>query len=266
MAGGGERFPLDSKSGSGHDASAMKIAVLSDIHGNIAALDAVLSDAASRGVDQMVNLGDICSGALWSRETADRLMALDLPTIRGNHERQVLADNLGSMGPSDRRARDTLRDDQLAWLAALPPTLHLSDDVLLVHGTPSSDLVYFLETVTEAGVRPASLREVEERAGQTTARLILCGHTHVPRAVMLRDGRLVVNPGSVGLPAYEDDHPFPHAIENGSPFARYATVSDDGGTWQASFHLVAYDWEQAARDAEAVQRADWAKALRTGTV
>ena len=244
----------------------MKIAVLSDIHGNIAALDAVLAHAHALGVDQIVNLGDICSGALWPRETADRLMALDLPTIRGNHERQVLEGDPARMGLSDRRARDTLRDDQLAWMASLPPTLQLAEDVLMVHGTPSSDLVYFLETVTETGVRPATLAEVEERAGETSARLILCGHTHVPRAVMLRDGRLIVNPGSVGLPAYEDDHPFPHAIENGSPFARYATVSDDGGSWQASFHLVAYDWEQAARDAEAVQRADWAKALRTGTM
>ena len=244
----------------------MKIAVLSDIHGNIAALDAVLAHAHALGVDQIVNLGDICSGALWPRETADRLMALGLPTIRGNHERQVLEGDPARMGLSDRRARDTLRDDQLAWMASLPPTLQLAEDVLMVHGTPSSDLVYFLETVTETGVRPATLAEVEERAGGTSARLILCGHTHVPRAVMLRDGRLIVNPGSVGLPAYDDDNPFPHAIENGSPFARYATVSNDGGSWQASFHLVAYDWEQAARDAEAVQRADWAKALRTGTM
>ncbi|MBK62717.1 MAG: YfcE family phosphodiesterase [Altererythrobacter sp.] len=244
----------------------MKIAVLSDIHGNIAALDAVFAHAHALGVDQIVNLGDICSGALWPRETADRLMALDLPTIRGNHERQVLEGDPARMGLSDRRARETLRDDQLAWMASLPPTLQLSEDVLMVHGTPSSDLVYFLETVTETGVRPATQDEVEERAGKASARLILCGHTHVTRAVMLRDGRLIVNPGSVGLPAYEDDHPFPHAIENGSPFARYATVSDDGDSWQASFHLVAYDWEQAARDAEAVQRAEWAKALRTGTV
>ena len=242
----------------------MKIAVLSDIHGNIAALDAVFAHAHALGVDQIVNLGDICSGALWPRETADRLMALGLPTIRGNHERQVLEGDAARMGLSDRRARETLRDDQLAWMASLPPTLQLAEDVLMVHGTPSSDLVYFLETVTEAGVRPATLAEVEERAGGTSARLILCGHTHVPRAVMLRDGRLIVNPGSVGLPAYDDDNPFPHAIENGSPFARYATVSNDGGSWQASFHLVAYDWEQAARDAEAVQRADWATALRTG--
>ena len=56
----------------------MKIAVISDIHGNVAALDAVLGDIATRHVDQIVNLGDICSGGLFPRETADRLMPLGL--------------------------------------------------------------------------------------------------------------------------------------------------------------------------------------------
>lgn len=92
----------------------MKIAVLSDIHGNISALDAVIAHADSQSVDQIVNLGDICSGALWPEETADRLMGLDLPTIRGNHERQVLNGTPDEMGLSDRRARLTMRNDQLS--------------------------------------------------------------------------------------------------------------------------------------------------------
>ena len=244
----------------------MKIAVLSDIHGNIAALDAVLAHAAYQSVDQVVNLGDICSGALWPKETAARLMALDLPTIRGNHERQVLEGDLATMGLSDRHAAQTLDPEQKAWLASLPATLRLSEEVLLVHGTPSSDLVYFLETVTDAGVRPATFDEVSERAGLCDAPLILCGHTHVPRAVRLDDGRLIVNPGSVGLPAYEDDKPYPHAIETLSPHARYAVVSDESGGWEASFLMVRYDWDRAAADAKALGRDDWARALLTGRV
>ncbi len=244
----------------------MKIAVLSDIHGNIAALDAVLADARARGVDRIVNLGDICSGGLFPRETADRLMPLDLPTVRGNHERQVLAGAPDRMGPSDAFAAATLRADQLAWLAALPATLRLSDDVLLVHGTPDSDLAYFLETVTEQGLRAATDAEVVERAGAVDARVILCGHTHVPRIVSLADGRLIVNPGSVGLPAYADDLPFPHRIETGSPHARYAVVTDRGGRWSAALLAIAYDWDGAARDAQAHGRDDWARALRTGRV
>lgn len=68
----------------------MKIAAISDIHGNLGALEAVFDDIREQGADLVVNLGDILSGALYPAQTADRLMPLGLPTIRGNHERQVL--------------------------------------------------------------------------------------------------------------------------------------------------------------------------------
>ena len=244
----------------------MKIAVISDIHGNVAALDAVLADIGSRHVDQIVNLGDICSGGLFPRETADRLMPLGLPTIRGNHERQLSDLAPDRMGLSDRHAAATLRPEQLAWMAALPTTLILFDDVRLVHGTPDSDLAYLLETVTGTGIRPATPAEVEERAGDVEASVILCGHTHLQRAMTLGDGRLIVNPGSVGLPAYSDDRPYPHRVESGTPHARYAIVSNAGRGWTADLIRVDYDWEQAARDAEANGRSDWSSALRTGRV
>lgn len=244
----------------------MKIAAISDIHGNLDALDAVLADIALRGVDMIVNLGDIVSGHLQPRATAARLMALDLPTIRGNHERQLFGDP-ARMGESDAFARAQLLPEQLAWIAALPATLRLRKDVLLVHGTPQSDLVYFLDSVTPQGSRAATPAEVAERAGPTDAALILCGHTHMPRSMRLDDGRLVVNPGSVGLQAYDDDHGHPHVMENGTPHARYA-IAEQGadGAWTAHFHAVAYDWEQAARLALANGRPDWVTPLRTGRV
>lgn len=243
----------------------MKIAVFSDIHGNVAALDAVLADAATRQVDQMVNLGDVCSGGLFPRETADRLMPLGLPTIRGNHERQLSDQSREHMGLSDRHAADTLRPEQLAWLAALPSTIRV-DDVLLVHGTPDSDVTYFLETVTEGGLREATHEEVQQRAGSVDAAVILCGHTHLQRAMTLDDGRMIVNPGSVGLPAYDDDRPHAHLVESGSPHARYAILSKEGDGWAVDLLSVSYDWEQAACDAEANGRLDWSRALRTGRV
>lgn len=244
----------------------MKIAAISDIHGNLDALDAVLADIALRGVDMIVNLGDIVSGHLQPRATAARLMALDLPTIRGNHERQLFGDP-ARMGESDAFARAQLLPEQLAWIAALPATLRLRKDVLLVHGTPQSDLVYFLDSVTPQGSRAATPAEVAERAGSDDAALILCGHTHMPRSMRLDDGRLVVNPGSVGLQAYDDDHGHPHVMENGTPHARYA-IAERGadGAWTAHFHAVAYDWEQAARLALANGRPDWVTPLRTGRV
>jgi putative phosphoesterase len=243
----------------------MKIAAISDIHGNIAALEAVLTDATSRQVEQVVNLGDICSGGLFPQKVADRLIPLELPTIKGNHERQIFAAP-EHMGLSDRHAAGNLRPEQLAWLAALPKTLRLSNDVLLVHGTPDSDLEYFLETVTDEGIRPATHAEVVQRAGEVDAAVILCGHTHIQRVVKLDDGRLIVNPGSVGLPAYDDDRPYPHLVESGSPHARYAVLSKSGLGWSVDLCLVEYDWEQAARDAEINGRLDWSRALRTGRV
>jgi predicted phosphodiesterase len=244
----------------------LRIAALSDIHGNLAALDAVLADIADRDVDQIVNLGDILSGALFPRETADRLMALSLPTICGNHERQVLTDGPEQMSLSDRHAVATLRPDQLRWIASLPATLRLTDDVLLVHGTPDSDLIYYLETIADDALRAATVTEVLERTGSSDAPLILCGHSHIQHAVQLDDGRLIVNPGSVGLQAYHCEYPSPHVVEMGSPHARYAIVEQRGGAWLAELLAVPYDWQQAAIVAEANGRMDWGRALRTGRV
>jgi calcineurin-like phosphoesterase family protein len=74
----------------------------------------------------------------------------------------------------------------------------------------------------ESGSHPAESSEVLTRAGDVRASLILCGHTHIPRSERLADGRLIVNPGSVGLQAYEDQLTFPHKMETGTPHARYA--------------------------------------------
>ena len=126
----------------------MKIAIISDVHGNVAALDAVLADAAARTVDQIVNLGDICSGGLFPAKTADRLMPLGLPTIRGNHERQVLDQPVELMGLSDRHAAENLRADQLAWARRIADVVAAGWQRAPCARTPDSDLTYFLETVT----------------------------------------------------------------------------------------------------------------------
>ena len=182
----------------------MKIAALSDIHGNLFALDAVLEDVRSRGVDITVNLGDILSGALLPAETAERLMALELPTIRGNHERQVLAGDPERMGPSDRHAFDTLDAAQRAWVAQLPAVLRPADGVFLCHATPHNDFDCYLEDLVDGELRPAPVGRVEERSRGCDASLILCGHSHIPRVIRLRTGQLVVNPGSVGQPRSGD--------------------------------------------------------------
>ena len=251
----------------------MRIAVVSDIHGNLPALDAVLAEIAREGVALTVNLGDIASGPLWPDETCARLMALALPTIRGNHERQVLGD-AATMSLTDAQTLPRLGRDALGWLASLPARLTLADgSVLCVHATPASDLHYLLETVTpdfgrhgSPGVRAASTLEISQRLVDLgAAGLVLCGHTHMPRVAQA--GRvLVVNPGSVGLPAFDDEHPHPHVVETGSPHARWALVERGEHGWQAQLRLTAYDWEAAAAQAECLGRGDWADALRSGRV
>ena len=92
-------------------------AIVSDIHGNLPALQAVLADARECGATALLNLGDICSGPLWPKETLALLMPLELLTIAGNHERQMLAPDRHRMGPSDRFAVERLGADDLAVLS-----------------------------------------------------------------------------------------------------------------------------------------------------
>ncbi|AEV85209.1 metallophosphoesterase [Actinoplanes sp. SE50] len=244
----------------------MRLAVISDVHGNLPALDAVLAAIAADGVDLTVNLGDLLSGYVQPAETADRLIAADLVTVAGNHERQVLTLPEDRQGMADRITTGLLTGAHRAWLAALPAVVSPAPGVLAFHGTPTDDLQYLLHTVTADGVRDATGDEVRERLGAAAAgpALLLCGHTHLAGSLRLPGGPLIVNPGSVGWPAYTDDRPFEHQMAAGSPHARYAVVDDASGRWEAQLRAVEYPWEVAAGFAEGFGRPDVARALRTG--
>jgi len=85
----------------------------------------------------------------------------------------------------------------------------------------------------------------------------------MPRTVTL-DNILIVNPGSIGLPAIESDEPEPHRIETGAAVARYAILRRTDGGWDPQHMTIEYDHEGAARRAERAGRTDWAQAVRTG--
>jgi predicted phosphodiesterase len=244
----------------------VRIAVLSDIHGNLAALEAVVADFTRRGAAIVVNLGDSVSGPLRPRATAEYLMAQGWIHLAGNHERQLLTHAPEELGLSDAYARGRLTRDALAWMAALPPALAASEELFLCHGTPTSDAAYFLETVEPTGARPATPEEIEARLGDVTSTMILCGHTHVPRSVRSARGQWIVNPGSVGLPAYTEEKPLPHTMETGSPDARYAIVERSPAGWSTQLLTVPYDHLAMARLARSRGRTDWANALATGFV
>ena len=242
----------------------VRFAAVSDIHGNLPALEAVIDDIRAAGVEQVVNLGDCLSGPLWPVETAERLMELGWPTLAGNHERQLLTQPVSEMGQTDAATAVKLTPQIRAWMGQLPPTILFAPDVLLCHGTPRSDHAYWLHCGTRGAMREASIEEIAAKA--VDIGLTLCGHTHLPRSVQLPDGRIVANPGSVGLPAYEDDLPSYHVVETGTPHARYLIADRTASDWRIELRAVSYDFEEPARKAEREGRPTWAHALRTGQV
>ncbi|MFZ6641399.1 metallophosphoesterase family protein [Undibacterium sp. TC4M20W] len=240
----------------------MRIAVISDIHGNLAALEAVTADLRLRAVDQVVNLGDSLSGPLLPKETADFLMAqTGWIHLAGNHERQILELNERSRS-GDKYAHQQTTAEQKAWMAGLKPVLQLNAEVLLCHGTPASDTT----TLLQVADRNATAQEIEDRLGQQASTVIACGHSHVARSVRTAAGQLIVNPGSVGHPAYEYDYPYPHRIESGSPDARYAILEKMPHGWTASLINVPYTWQHMAELAALRGREDWVSALQSGYV
>lgn len=250
------------------------IAAISDIHSNVFALDAVLGDIKKRGVNQIVNLGDILYGPIAPRATYELLMAHrdDIITIRGNQDRQIyeateaeIADN-----PTMDFIVSDLSKDAVEWLRALPFDCHLSEDIYLCHGTPTDDMVYLLEDIATGAPTVRSDSNILSLLNGIDSPVIVCGHTHIPRTVTLSSGQMVINSGSVGYPAYEDDLPIIHKMQTYSPHASYALITcietAQGKCWQTEHIKVAYDHEAAAELALKNGRRDWAFALNTGRV
>jgi len=244
----------------------MRIAVVADIHGNVRALRAVMDDLKEVAADRVINLGDTVSGPLEAAETADVLISLAWTTVRGNHDRWLLERSEAEMGGSDKAALSELKSHHKSWLNSLEETVEL-EGLIFCHGTPDNDNVYLTETVEPDGhVRIATRAEVTRRLSGVQAPIVLCGHSHLVRTVALDHGRLVVNPGSVGLPAYTDAEPASHGMEMGAPHARYAVLErrKSSDPWHITFRVVDYDWDGAAAQAAAKGREDWARWLKTG--
>lgn len=234
----------------------MRLAVISDIHGNRLALEAVEADIAMVGVDATINLGDLLSGPMDPFGTAQMLIERGYPTIAGNHDRWLIEQSLEAMDAVDRFVAERLDPVHFEWLRSLPPMSDIEGEVFLCHGTPTSDTEPWLDDWWNG--RTATLPDeasVTEKAADLDFPVLLCGHTHISRIVRLRDGRLIVNPGAVGL-----------QLNLGAPDARYAIIERHGSKWSASLRAVAYDHEGAARQAVANGFPQWSEPLATGWV
>ncbi len=244
---------------------ATQVAVISDIHGNRWALAAVLADIERRGITAGVNLGDSLYGPLDPAGTADLLLEQQLLTVRGNQDRQIIEQSAGNaVSPTLAFVRDSLTSTHLEWLTSLPLTAVRGDDLLLCHGSPDRDDEYLLWDVEPDGAHRRTAGAVAARLTTPDHRVVLCGHDHVPWTTRLPDGTMVMNPGSVGLPAYTDDEPFPHLMQTGTPHAHYGVLTTQATGWRIVDVAVSYDWESAAASAERHGCPDWATWLRTG--
>jgi predicted phosphodiesterase len=244
----------------------MKIAILSDIHSNVYALEAVLQDAKLRECTALANLGDILYGPISPRDTYNLLRENEFLTISGNQDREIYQSTPAaiSSNPTMQFILNDLGNEPLAWMRSLPFDMQVDNGLYFCHGTPTNDLIYLLEDVSSGSPQLRSDDEIQELlAGQKT-KLICCGHTHIPRLVKLSSGALVLNPGSVGLQAYTDEEPVTHSMENYSDRASYAVAEILDGEWLIEHVRVAYDVRSAVEKCLFQGREDWAHFLETG--
>lgn len=213
--------------------------MLSDVHANLTALDAVL--AAIPSVDEVWHLGDVVGYGPDPDAVVSRLRDLGARGVRGNHDAAALGGpEIESFNVDARRAMEwtltVIRDDTRAWLATLPERLE-REEVSLVHGSPRDPT---WEYVTTTPVARAGISAMATRVG-------LNGHTHVPVAYLEEDGRLetmspgagsrlaiegrraLLNPGSVGQP------------RDGIPAASWLLLDTAEGvaTWQRTAYDIA---------------------------
>jgi putative phosphoesterase len=171
----------------------MRLGVISDVHGNLPALEAVLDDMPT--VDLLVCAGDVVGYNPWPAECVDELRDRGVPTVQGNHDHAVASDDAAGFNGMARAgvdyAREQLDAGVIGWLGALPPERQVADDrVRIVHGHPEDPNHYTYPREFDADLLDGEA-------------LLVMGHTHVQHHEVYDEG-IVLNPGSVGQPRDRD--------------------------------------------------------------
>jgi hypothetical protein len=242
---------------------AYTVAILADVHGNLAALHAVLADLARRPHERIVVAGDLVLGGPQPAETVDTLRGLEAPTvtvIHGNSDRRLQA---GGEDPAVVRGRAAVGPARLAWLARLPSDCRVTppggtspaDDLLVVHATPTD-----VAAVLTVEPDPLGLLEVTPDArarallGGAEANLIVAGHVHYASSGVAA-GRRFATVGAVGFP-WDGDHR-----------AAYGLATWNGAAWRLRHRRVTYDYRSVIAELrrvgtpfadEAAERLEWA--------
>jgi putative phosphoesterase len=209
----------------------LRIAVISDIHGNLMALDAVLTDIESQSPDEVWCGGDIAWGGPWPQECIDRVREACGVTIKGNTDIWVTGDPQGVPdGARDEHkalaAAHAISEESARWLLNLPLGHSGQGSLLLVHGTP--------QTPFDAPMPDGPVAAFAPYQGQ--AQIVIYGHVHRAFIRRLADGTIVCNTGSVGLPMDGDR-------------ATYLLLEHAGPDWVLSHRRIGFDRRAAIAQA-----------------
>jgi putative phosphoesterase len=224
----------------------VRTAIISDVHANLPALNAVLAEIDGMGINHIISAGDVVGYYPFPNQVIQIFRERSVVGIAGNHDRTVIRSQVSTMnhvaGEAARWTAKELSDKSKAYLASLPPRMHVTIGGKLIglyHGSPRDDVEY----VFEGDADPELLR-------MSGTRLLIMGHTHVPFIHRSKEGT-IVNPGSVGQPRDGD----PRAC-----FMVYDSTKDD-----FSIRRTEYDIESVVK---AVERAglprDLGERLRHG--
>jgi putative phosphoesterase len=244
----------------------MRIAVISDIHGNLVSLEAVLRVLDGEGVDDVVCLGDVAATGPQPREVVERLRSRGIPVIMGNADEWLINPSVVAGGDEDARrivelnlwCRRQLTPTELEYIGGFPATrevvLGYGLKMLCCHGSPQSNMDRILSTT--------GISDLQRMLSGVEAEIVACGHTHIQmfRRYM---NRVIVNPGSVGMP-YDVTPGLPGLNPAGArmrnpPWAEYAIVSSAGQGLEINIRRTPINREaviQAAFDS-AMPNPDW---------
>jgi putative phosphoesterase len=216
----------------------VRLGLISDLHGNLPALEAVVAELDAAGIDRLVCLGDVAPGPQ-PTETIARLRTLDCPVVLGNWDTWLLDGVPPIEGPGGSMLREQgawqaaqLGDSDRAFLESLPKTFELDlerSSVLCVHGSPRSTMENIYATTPD--------EELAQMLEGSRPAFLVAGHTHVQLA-RPRESTLFLNPGSVGLPFYSRS---PDAEARISPWAEYAILGVEDGRVSTELRRAPYD-------------------------
>lgn len=218
----------------------MRVALIADIHGNMLALDAVLTDLGRRSVDQIVCLGDLAVLGPEPRQVIARLRELDCPCVMGNTDAWLLSDPPFPAEPATttpvadltRWTKNQLADDEIAYLRSLPLTRDVSlgttQSLLAFHASPRS-LDEIIAAQTDAD-------RVTSMLADHSATIFAGGHTHI-QLMRRHESVRIVNPGSVGLPGVGPGGP-DLPVNTDVAWAEYALLDAREQTISVEFHQI----------------------------